>query len=257
MQNNIQQFENQEFGKVRVLQRDGQSWFVGKDVTEALGYGNSRAALAKHVDDEDKDVTKCDTPGGEQRVAIINESGLYCLILSSKLPTAKAFKRWVTSEILPTIRQHGAYITRDTLERMQEDSDFAAELLERLAAEHAKNRALTNYVEKLQPKAQYYDNVLQSDSAIPVTLIAKSYGVTAQAFNRLLHALEIQYRLGSTWYLYKEYADKGYTTTKTYYVGKKRVSVHTAWTQLGRAFLYELLAWYGIKPKAEALKEAA
>ena len=234
MQNNIQIYKNAEFGKVRVIQKDGETWFVGKDVADALGYGNSRDALRVHVDNEDKNTVAIhDGIAGNPNKIIVNESGLYSLILSSKLPAAKAFKRWVTSEILPTIRQHGAYITRETLERMQEESNFAEELLERLSAEHAKNRTLTDYVEKLQPKAQYYDNVLQSDSAIPTTLIAKSYGMTAQAFNKLLHAVEIQYRLGSTWYLYKEYADKGYTITKTYYVGKRRVSVHTASSKLG------------------------
>ena len=177
------------------------------------------------------------------------------LILSSKLPTAKAFKRWVTSTVLPAIRQHGAYITPEALERMQKDSAFAEELLDRLAAEHAKNTALMSYVDKLQPKAQYYDEVLQSESAIPATLIAKDYGMTVIAFNKLLHALGVQYRIGPTWFLYKQYAGRGYTVTKTYFVGKRKVSVHTAWTMKGRAFLYDLLGWYGIFPHAEVFAE--
>ena len=256
MQNNIQMFENEEFGRVRVVQKDGQPWWVLRDVCKALGLTNSRV-VADRLDEDEKGVSLIYTPGGNQSMAVVNESGLYAVILRSDKPNAREFRKWITSSVLPAIRQSGAYITRETLERMQEDSDFAAELLDRLATEHAKNRTLTDYVDKLQPKAQYYDEVLQSDGAIPATLIAKSYGMTAQAFNKLLHAVEIQYRLGSTWYLYKEYADKGYTITKTYFVGKRRVSVHTAWTQKGRAFLYDLLAWYGIKPNAEALKEAA
>jgi phage antirepressor YoqD-like protein len=134
---------------------------------------------------------------------------------------------------------------------MQEDSNFAEELLDRLAAEHAKNSALMEYVDTLQPKAQYYDAVLQSDRAIPATLIAKDYGLTTIAFNKLLHALGVQYRIGPQWFLYKEYAGRGYTVTKTYFVDKKQVSIHTAWTMKGRAFLYDLLAWYGILPEAE------
>ena len=100
------------------LSRDGEPWFVGKDVAVALGYANTRKAIADHVDDEDKGVTKCDTPGGEQNATIINESGLYSLVLSSKLPSAKQFKRWVTAEVLPSIRHHWAHATAPTLEHI-------------------------------------------------------------------------------------------------------------------------------------------
>ena len=111
--NNIQIFENSEFGKIRTLQINNQPYFVGKDVAIVLGYSNTRDALSRHVDDEDKGVAKCDTLGGVQDLTIINESGLYSLILSSKLPTAKKFKRWVTSEVLPAIRQNGYYTSHN------------------------------------------------------------------------------------------------------------------------------------------------
>lgn len=107
--NDLQIFENPEFGSVRTVEIDGTPWLVGKDVAVALGYKNPRDAITRHVDAEDKDVVKHDTPSGEQEMLIINESGLYSLILSSKMPKAKAFKRWVTSEVLPAIREHGAY----------------------------------------------------------------------------------------------------------------------------------------------------
>lgn len=107
--NDLQIFENPEFGQVRTVEIDGTPWLVGKDVAEALGYTNPRKALADHVDDEDKGVTKRYTPGGNQDMTIINESGLYSLVLSSKLPTAKKFRRWVTSEVLPAIRREGVY----------------------------------------------------------------------------------------------------------------------------------------------------
>lgn len=106
---NLQVFNNAEFGQVRVLEKGGEPWFVGKDVADILGYSNSRDALAKRVDEEDKGVAKCDTLGGTQELTIINESGLYSLILSSKLPQAKQFKRWVTSEVLPALRKTGSY----------------------------------------------------------------------------------------------------------------------------------------------------
>ena len=107
--NNLQIFENPEFGKVRSVNVNGEPWLVGKDVAEALGYSNSRKALIDHVDDDDKGVTKCDTLGGVQNMTIINESGVYALVFSSKLPKAKEFKRWVTSEVLPAIRKTGSY----------------------------------------------------------------------------------------------------------------------------------------------------
>lgn len=102
-------FENSDFGKIRTIIRDGEPWFVGSDVARSLGYANNRKALSDHVDDEDKGVTKCDTLGGAQDLTVINESGLYSLILSSNLPTAKAFKRWILHDVLPTIRKHGMY----------------------------------------------------------------------------------------------------------------------------------------------------
>lgn len=107
--NELQIFKSPEFGEIRTLTRDGQPWFVGKDIAVTLGYSNPRDAMAKHVDDEDKGVAKCDTLGGTQELTVINESGLYSLILSSKLPAAKKFKRWVTSEVLPSIRKTGGY----------------------------------------------------------------------------------------------------------------------------------------------------
>lgn len=113
--NEIRTFKNSEFGKIRTLEINGEPYFIGRDVTEILGYSNSRKALSDHVDEEDKGVTKCDTLGGTQTMTVINESGLYSLVLSSKLPTAKAFKRWVTSEVLPAIRKHGTYGEADYL----------------------------------------------------------------------------------------------------------------------------------------------
>ena len=102
-------FENEEFGQVRTVMRDGEVWFIARDVAEALGYANASDAISKHVDREDKGIAKCDTLGGTQELTVLNESGLYSLILSSKLGSAKRFKRWVTSEVLPVIRKTGSY----------------------------------------------------------------------------------------------------------------------------------------------------
>ena len=126
-------FKNDDFGKIRATEIDGEPWFVGKDIAEVLGYSNPRKAMGDHVDDEDKGVTKCDTLGGQQNLVIINESGLYSLILGSKLPTAKKFKRWVTSEVLPAIRRHGAYMTDEKAFDVTHNSSGLADLLQQAA----------------------------------------------------------------------------------------------------------------------------
>jgi len=253
MQNKVQIFENQEFGEIRVVEVDGQPWFVGKDVADVLGYANYRQALKSNVDKEDKGVHSMDTLGGKQKITTINESGLYCLILSSKLPTAKAFKRWVTADILPSIRKHGAYIVPDTLKRMREDQSFAGDLLKVLTDAQKINQALVGFVEVMRPKADYYDAIVQCPYALPVTIIAKDYGMTAQEFNILLYSLGIQFRCHKTWVLYAKYADLGYTLTKTRLVKDEQVPIHTQWTQAGRRFLYERLKQYGILPTAQML----
>lgn len=139
----VKVFSNAEFGDLRTLEIEGETWFVGKDVADALGYSNSRKALIDHVYEEDKGVTKCDTLGGVQNLAVINESGLYSLILSSKLPTAKKFKRWITSEVLPSIRKHGAYLTPDKIEEVLYNPDVIIKIATQLKEEQEKNRLLT------------------------------------------------------------------------------------------------------------------
>ena len=163
--NELQIFKNEEFGEIRTVEISGEPWFVGKDVAEVLGYSNPRDALSKHVDSEDKGVAKCDTLGGNQELAIINESGLYSLILSSKLPNAKAFKKWVTSEVLPSIRKHGGYISGQAEmspeELMARALQVAQKTLEereaRISLLTAENSVLTVEKQMLQPKADYFD----------------------------------------------------------------------------------------------------
>lgn len=124
MGNKVQIFQNTEFGNVRTVEINGEPWIIGKDVALALGYRNPQEAIRTHVDEDDKGVSEILTPGGKQSVPIINESGLYSLVLSSKLPNAKKFRRWVTSEVLPSIRRHGAYMTPETLEAAILNPDY-------------------------------------------------------------------------------------------------------------------------------------
>jgi len=256
MQNQVQIFESKEFGKVRVVEQGGQPWWVLRDVCKALGL-RSANNVAVRLDEDEKGVIQINTPGGKQNTTVISESGLYAVILRSDKSQARAFRKWITSTVIPSIRKHGAYISADTLEQMRGSNEFTEELLDRLSAEHAKNGALMDYVDKLQPKAQYYDAILQSPHAMPVSVIAKDYGMSAFAFNKLLHELGVQYKTGGTWLLYKEYVNKGYTISKTYLVDGKKVCVHTCWTQAGRRFLYDLLAWYDIYPSVETIVEMA
>lgn len=160
-------FEDQQ---IRVLTIEGEPWFVGKDVAEVLGYSNSRKAIADHVDSEDKGVTKCYTLGGTQKLTVINESGLYSLILGSKLPTAKKFKHWVTSEVLPTIRKHGAYMTDAKAAAIVTDKGSLADLLQQ-AAEQLKRKDIQ--IEQMKPKALFADAVSTSDTPILVGELAK------------------------------------------------------------------------------------
>lgn len=256
MKNQMQVFENQEFGKVRVIEKDGQPWFVGMDITKKLGYRNSRDTISKHVDDEDKGVANCDTLRGKQNLTIINESGLYSLILTSKLPAAKTFKHWVTSEILPSVKRHGAYITDETLQKMLDSGEFTDTLVRQLSDEREKNTSLGKQVETLKPKAQFCDAILQCENAVQTSILAKDYGMSCIAFNKLLHGFGIQFKISETWVLYGKYADKGYTVTRTYHVNETLSTIHSYWTNRGRLFLYDLLKWYGILPLAERVGTA-
>lgn len=261
-------FENPAFGQVRTVEREGEPWFVGKDVAQALGYSNTRDALDRHVDDEDKNtVVNPDGNRGNPNMIIINESGLYSLVLSSKLPTAKAFKRWITSEVIPSIRKHGAYITPDTLEQMIADPDTTIRLLttlkeERLAraqleTENAQQKQL---LAEYSPKASYYDVVLQTPDALSISQIAKDYGKSAKWLNQQLHEMGVQYNQGGVWLLYQQYAEQGYTRSKTHTYsgddGMQHSRLHTYWTQKGRLFIYETLKARGILPLIEAEKGA-
>ena len=255
---NLQVFTHNELGSVRVLEIHGESWFVGKDVAAILGYANSRKAIGDHVDDEDKGVTKCDTLGGEQELAIINESGLYSLILSSKLPRAKTFKRWVTSEVLPAIRKHGVYAVDEML--ANPDAMICAlmaykEEREKRLALADENAVQRQQIAELQPKASYYDIVLNSPDLVPISVIAKDYGWSAKRMNRYLADNGIQFKQGGIWLLYQRYSERGYTSTKTHIYpgndGALHSTVHTYWTQAGRLFIYDLMRADGNLPLVE------
>lgn len=173
----LQIFKNPDFGEIRTIEREGEPWFVGKDVAAALGYSNTKDALSRHIDAEDKyqgkGVAFPDPHGILQYPTIINESGLYSLVLSSKLPTAKKFKRWVTSEVIPSIRKHGAYMTPDKLEEVLLKPDTLIQLAQNLKDEQEKRRALEVKVEEQKPKVLFAESVEASKTSILIGELAK------------------------------------------------------------------------------------
>lgn len=199
--NELMIFNNPEFGDIRAVEVDGEPWFVGRDVAQALGYSNPRKALIDHVDEEDKGVTKCDTLGGAQEVTIINESGLYSLVLSSKLPGARKFKRWVTSEVLPSIRKHGAYMTPETLEAAILNPDTMIKLCTALKDEQDKrkaleaaNSALTVENQIMAPKAAYFDELVDRNLLTSFRETAKQLEVKERDFIKFLLNRKYIYR---------------------------------------------------------------
>ena len=253
-------FKNQQ---VDIIIIDGEPHFIGKQVCDILGYTNSRKALADHVDAEDKGVTKRYTPGGMQDTTIINESGLYSLILGSKLESAKEFKRWVTSEVLPSIRKTGKYETPKEQETDEQLISRAVVVANRIIAkmqDRISNLEETVAVQGMQiaemnPKAAYYDMILNCKDVVSITTIAKDYGMSGCKLNDLLHEYGVQWKQNNVWVLYQKHAEQGYTNTKTHnYIdnhGEHKAKVHTYWTQKGRLFIYETLKREGILPLIE------
>lgn len=277
MDNNIKVFENSEFGKVRTVVLNNEPWFIGKDVAEILGYSNTNKAIQVHVDDEDKfirssrgtemgklftSLKEMQEKLGRQDNWFISESGVYSLIFGSKLPTAKKFKRWVTSEVLPTIRKHGAYMTEDTIKKVIAEPDFIIKLATELKKEQEQNKQLTEtcsqqqqVIGELKPKADYVDKILKSDSLVTITQIAKDYGMSGQGMNKVLHDLHIIYSCNKQWLLYSQHQAKGYTFSETVDIpredGTTKVVMNTKWTQKGRLFLYETLKKRNLLPLIE------
>ena len=251
-------FQNPEFGTVRTVEVNGEPWLVGKDVARALGYTNPRKALADHVDDEDKGVTKCYTPGGEQEMTIINESGLYSLVLSSKLPTAKKFRRWVTAEVLPAIRRTGGYqLPRDYLSALR--ALVTAE--EEKQALRAENEHQRQAIAEFEPMRQYVDAILSSPGTMATTQIAADYDLSAKALNKILHEEGLQHCVNGQWILYRRHMGKGYTKSETIPIvrsdGTPDTRLLTKWTQKGRILIHEILTRRGILAVMDRRMETA
>ncbi len=245
--NELKIFNNPEFGEIRTLDINGEPWMVGKDVAAALGYSNTADAVQKHVDDEDKLESQIAISGQNRKIILINESGLYSLVLSSKLPGAKKFRRWVTSEVLPSIRQTGGYnIPKDYPSALRAFADAEEK---RLALE-AENEIQRQQIADFQPIRQYVDEILSSTGTMVITQIAADYGMSARALNKILCEEGIQRKVNGQWILYKEHMGKGYTSSKTVQIthkdGTPDTKINTVWTQKGRLMIHEILKSRGI-----------
>ena len=260
--NELQIFNHPDFGQVRTVTINDEPWFVGKDVARVLGYADENKAIAMHVDDEDKLNDKTALSLGQRGGWFINESGLYSLVLSSKLPNAKKFKRWITTEVIPSIRKHGAYMTPDTMQRFIADPDFAIGLLTALKDEQAKSRALEAENEKqsqllavYEPKVQYLETILQSEGTMTTAQIAADYDMSAIQLNQILRDAGIQRKVNGQWILYRKYMGKGYTKSETINItrsdGRPDTKMHTRWTQKGRLMIHEVLTARGIKARMD------
>ena len=220
---------------VRTLTVNEEPYFVGKDVVNILGYKNGSRDINAHVDVEDKLTYQISTSGQRRNQTIINESGLYSLIFSSKLESAKRFKRWVTSEVLPAIRKHGIYATDNVIEQTLRDPDYIINVLTEYKKEKDNNLILRQQIGELKPKADYVDEILKSPGTMTITQIAADYGLSAQKLNKLLHQARLQRRVGKQWVLYTEHMNKGYTKSHTIEIvrsdGRPDTQPQTRWTQ--------------------------
>lgn len=193
MNNNLMIFENPEFGAVRSILIDSDPWFVAADVCKALELEKTNRALSR-LDDDEKGAHSVSTPGGRQRMSIISESGLYSLILGSRKPEARAFKRWITHEVIPSIRKHGAYMTDSLLNALEAHPEAVPEYLNRLRSENARNRELTRRLRLALPKAEYYDAFVDPADCTNIRTTAKELGVPEKQFTRYLEEKKYLFR---------------------------------------------------------------
>ena len=261
-----------EGNEVRTLKINDEPYFVGKDVAEILGYALPTKAIQDHVDKEDQRseiVNKSQffqNGTGFMNVDLITESGVYSLIFSSKLPKAKKFKRWVTSEVLPAIRKHGVYMTDQKAFDVVHNKDGLASLLQQAADQlrekdiqieqvKAENKNLSIQLEESNKKVSYLDIILGTPDVLATTQIAADYGYSAVKFNQILHRLGIQHKVNSQWILYRVYMGKGYVTSKLFTYkdtkGRDRSKTTTYWTQKGRKLIYDVLRVDNILPLIE------
>lgn len=241
MDNKLMTFENAVFGKIRTLTIDGEPWFVAADVCRALEIGNPSMAVER-LDDDEKGISTIDTLGGKQRMTIINEPGLYSLVLSSRKPEAKAFKRWITHEVIPAIRKYGGYMTKSLLEQVLENPNLIYEFARRMLAEQQKNERLRQELDRAKPKADYYDAFIHPESCTNIRATAKELKVPEKMFTAFLIRKRYLYRAPSGSLMpYAKAADDGLFFVKDYIAVNGHQGVYTLVTPKGKALFLSML----------------
>ena len=257
--NELTVFNNEQFGELRTIMIEEEPWFVAADVCKILDLSNPTVAVERLDEDERSKFNL----GRQGQATIINEFGLYSLVIGSRKKEAQQFKRWITHEVLPSIRKTGMYATPATIDNILANPDMFIQLLQEYKLEQQKNNELTAQVAiqnqqlaEMRPKATYYDVVLSCPDPLSMSEIANDYGKSAKWMNKYLHEKGIQYKMKGRkiWLPYKPYADKGYTKIVTATVPDKygmHTREHTYWTQKGRLFIYDTLKSDGILPLIE------
>lgn len=262
----IKIFEKEEFGNIGVVEIDNEPWFLAKEITNILGYSNQSDAIKDNVDYEECKVLEYKAFRSQlpslwsgkdfSNKVLINESGLYSLIMSSKLPNAKKFRKWVTSEVLPSIRKNGGYISNQsqlTPEQIMANALVVAQKI--IEEQNNQMLQMTQKMSVLEKKSDYLDIILQSKKTVAISQIAQDYGFSAKAFNKILKELHIQHKINGQWILYASYLGEGYVHSKTVSItrsdGTPDTVMNTEWTQKGRIFLYNTLKGNGHLPLIE------
>ena len=241
MDNKLVTFENAAFGKIRTLTIDGEPWFVAADVCKALELGNPSMTVER-LDADEKGISSIDTLGGKQRMAIINEPGLYSVILCSRKPEAKAFKRWITHEVIPAIRKYGGYMTKSLLEQVLENPNLIYEFARRMLAEQQKNERLKQELDRAKPKADYYDAFIHPESCTNIRATAKELKVPEKMFTAFLIRKRYLYRAPSGGLMpYAKAADDGLFFVKDYIAVNGHQGVYTLVTPKGKALFLSML----------------
>jgi prophage antirepressor-like protein len=272
--NEVRIFNNPQFGQIRTAGTADNPLFCLADVCQAIGINNSRAVKGRLDEDDVSLIDTIDNLGRTQQVTFVTESGLYDVIIRSDSEQAKPFRKWVTSEVLPSIRKTGSYsisqLSRKELALMviqaeEENERLALENKQQREVIAAKEEALTaasvqmsemsNEIEQMKPKADYYDIILRNKSTVLITQIAQDYGMSAKAMNKTLEGMRIQHKVNGQWILYAGHIGNGYVQSKPIDIvhsnGNTSVKYNTEWTQKGRIFLYEQLKKKGILPLIE------
>lgn len=249
----LQIFNNDRFGQVRIVPVDGELMFVAKDVCDCLEITKHRDAISR-LDSDERGSVKLDTPGGKQDIAAINEYGLYNLVLSSRKPEAKEFKRWITHDVIPAIRKTGSY-SMAIPQTLPEALRAYADEVESHNATKAIVAQQEQQIAEFKPVKDYVDKILSSKSCLAITQIAADYGLSAQELNKILHEAGLQRKVGDQWILYKQHMAKGFTKSETFTFcrsdGRLDSKITTKWTQKGRLEIHSILTKLNIHAVCE------